>query len=782
MAGLLGGGGSQNSVVKRISSFQVQSSAYGNVIPMGWGRGRIAINLLWLDGFHSVKHKQEFGKGGGGGADSYSYYADIILGICDTTTGPIRSIVALYRDQDVFGDYKKAGFAGFAKGDPGQAYWSYLDNYDEEVRLGYDTIGYLFASNYKISDSATLQNHSVEVDFWVTSLLGSVHDANPGDRSNDGIISSFLKTAIPQFDPATIGDLHPYGTYCQAAGLFLSPVLDSPQQASAFIDEIMKASNSQCWMRGDGTFQVTPLGDQEITGNNVTYTPDMTPVYDLTDDDFIVDDPADDPIRIETENLDDLWNVRAVTFKDRAHQYDDNTVTANDQAAIDEFGERKADPDSLPCIKDIAVARKIAQLLVQQSANYRRPFVFKLPWCFDRLEEMDLVTVSNSSQSLNKVLCRIRQIDEDEDGTFTIYADEVLIGTGTAADYDAQGANGGGIDHGAEADGGGEQNNILFNAPMALTNDELQIWGAVAGTSPEFGGVEFWIGLDGETYDYVGRSEAKATFGYVTAAIASSADFDAVSILEVDLSASGGTLVSATAALYQAAARLCWLNGELIAYRDAELIGPNKYRLTGLRRGLYDTQPANHLVGAPFVLLNDQIYKYTYQEEQVGKTAHIKLPTFHNVAVNNVQDLSDVPDNQIVLMPQERLLESVASLAATAVVAANMVTGALFWRLALRIECNEPQKKNLRARFEYQGPDAVAWQDCSPPPDQYTQDSILLSESGLFNVRARFETADGKVGPWTYTTVTVPAPGDLLTTDGGLTPVTIDGDEPTLVS
>ena len=46
-------------------------------------------------------------------------------------------------------------------------------------------------------------------------------------------------------------------------------------------------------IEGKGKLKITPFGDQTISGNGVTYTPNLTPVYEITDEDFIGDKSAD---------------------------------------------------------------------------------------------------------------------------------------------------------------------------------------------------------------------------------------------------------------------------------------------------------------------------------------------------------------------------------------------------------------------------------------------------------------------------------------------------------
>jgi hypothetical protein len=633
---------------QRITALQIQSSAYGIPIPIGWGRGRLALNLIQYDGFTSIEHQHQQSGGKGGGSVTnidYTYYADVIFGICDTAGGPIRGLNAIYIDKSVFSGPTCVGDAGFtalAVGNPGQPAWDYWEGKFPGTARGYDTTADLMGAQYQLNDSGGLQNHSGEVDFAI-QVGGGIYDANPAD-----IIANFLPTCIPQWKSEYVGSLTDYGTYCLAAGLLLSPLLDQQQQASSFIDELMTATNSMCWIRGDGTLQIKPLADAAVTGNGVTYTPDLTPIYDLTDADFIVDDPSDDPIKFDTPNEDDLFNVVQVSFKNRQHQYNDETVTAQDQASADEIGQRKQDPTSLPSIKDPVVARLVAQLLVQQSSSLARPFTFNLPWCFDRLEEMDLVTVTNASQGLDRVLVRLMEIDEDGDtGKLTIKAEEVLIGTANAPSYPSQTADGTVTDF--NADPGSVAVPVLFIPPSTLTDGNYEAWAAVASTNPNWGGANVYVSLDGDSYRLAGTVGGRTRYGVTTEDLPVGADPDVSDTLSIDLSLSAGALSSGTQADADAFVTLCWLGGELISYSTVTITGANRYDLTAyLRRGGYRTAIAAHPAGTPFVRLDSSVFKYPFQSGQVGQTIYVKFASF-NVFGRNTQDLAHVTPYTLVL-------------------------------------------------------------------------------------------------------------------------------------
>ncbi|MFV4649152.1 phage tail protein, partial [Mycobacterium tuberculosis] len=161
------------------------------------------------------------------------------------------------------------------------------------------------------------------------------------------VLADFIPS-VPQWPTGALGDLTAYHDYCLASGLLLSPFLDAQRQASDFLMEILTASNADC-VESEGVLKVIPLGDTAITANGVTYTPNLTPAYDLTWDQ-IVSGKGDDPIKWDFKRPSTAYNYVQVECLDRTQQYATDVVPAYDQANIDQYGMRKADPVSLHCI------------------------------------------------------------------------------------------------------------------------------------------------------------------------------------------------------------------------------------------------------------------------------------------------------------------------------------------------------------------------------------------------------------------------------------------------
>lgn len=627
-------GKSTSTSATKLNQISVQSATMGKPIALGWGRGRLSCNLIWYNGFKAISHttKSGGGKGMGGSSNTtYTYTASVIMALCE---GTVSSISTVYRDTSVFSSLAAAGLS-LANGSATQPVWGYLTSRFPSEALAYSGIAYVYAQDYALSDSATLPNHSFEVNFALQGP-GGVPDANPKD-----IITDFLTSTahgVPGWGSGLLGDLTDYGNYCLANNLLLSPVLDSQQRASSTIEEWLTATNSAAFW-SEGVLKIRPYGDAAATGNGVTWTPDLSPEYDLTENDFQAD--PDGAVKLDIKDQSDAYNVVQFEFFDRSHQYNAAIATAQDLSNIIDFGQRKQDQVTVHAICDAAIAQKAVQLYLQRVLYVRETYTFRLPWSFVLLEPMDLVTLTTSADELqlNRQLVRIIEIEEDEDGLLTFTAEGVDAGVAGAAQYASH--SGDGYIGNTDIAPGSVSSPALFVPPVGLTGFDPEVWCAVASTSATWGGCEVWVSADGTNYSRAGRIDGPARYGVLAAALPSHDDPDNASTLSVNLATSLGALDGGTAAEMNAAATLAIIDGELISYQNATLTGAYAYNLSPLRRGLNGTAPAAHASGATFIRLDDAIFKLNYASLNIGETIWVKFPSF-NLWGKGLQDLSTV--------------------------------------------------------------------------------------------------------------------------------------------
>lgn len=619
---------------QRILSLQVQQSSQGLTLPVVYGRARVAGNLIWYGDFTTIETKtttRQGGKGGGGVKQediSYTYEAAVMMALCE---GEIKGIGRIWRDKEKFESLSQLRL-NLAKGGDEQPTWTHLQQPKHQAQaINYSGTAYIYSPNYELTKSAQIYSHNFEV-IGKMGYSSSIPDANPSEIIRDMLTNQNYGCGFPA---ENLGDTSVYGVYCRAAGIFLSPVYSEQTEAQQNISELLEQTNSAA-VFSQGRLKIVPYGDVKLSGNGAAYVPNLTPVYDLTDDDFIVSG-AEDPLTVERKTNADAYNQIQVEYLDRANDYNIAVAEVKDQANIEQYGLRPKDAVKMHGICDAKVANHVAQLLLQRALYVRNEYEFKLGWKYCLLEPMDLVTLTDEGLGLNKTPVRIIEIEEDEEGVLTVKAEDFPMGAATATAYPTQPSLGYSADYNKSP--GNAHAPVVFEAPLQLTGGEPQIWLATAG-GDMWGGAEVWISTDGDSYTRIGATNKKARFGSLSAPLASGAVFDRANTLSVEISA--GQMTGGTEQDSRDLLTLCYVDGEFLAYETAELKGVGRYTLGNLTRGAYGSNIDRHNAGSQFVRIDEAMFKYAVPANWVGRTVWVKLVSF-NVFGSGVQELAEVP-------------------------------------------------------------------------------------------------------------------------------------------
>lgn len=619
---------------QRILSLQVQQSSQGLTLPVVYGRARVAGNLIWYGDFTTIETKtttRQGGKGGGGVKQediSYTYEAAVMMALCE---GEIKGIGRIWRDKEKFESLSQLRL-NLAKGGDEQPTWTHLQQPKHQAQaINYSGTAYIYSPNYELTKSAQIYSHNFEV-IGKMGYSSSIPDANPSEIIRDMLTNQNYGCGFPA---ENLGDTSVYGVYCRAAGIFLSPVYSEQTEAQQNISELLEQTNSAA-VFSQGRLKIVPYGDVKLSGNGAAYVPNLTPVYDLTDDDFIVSG-AEDPLKVERKTNADAYNQIQVEYLDRANDYNIAVAEVKDQANIEQYGLRPKDAVKMHGICDAKVANHVAQLLLQRALYVRNEYEFKLGWKYCLLEPMDLVTLTDEGLGLNKTPVRIIEIEEDEEGVLTVKAEDFPMGAATATAYPTQPSLGYSADYNKSP--GNAHAPVIFEAPLQLTGGEPQIWLATAG-GDMWGGAEVWISTDGDSYTRIGATNKKARFGSLSAPLSSGAVFDRANTLNVEISA--GQMTGGTEQDSRDLLTLCYVDGEFLAYETAELKGVGRYTLGNLTRGAYGSNIDRHSAGSQFVRIDEAMFKYAVPANWVGRTVWVKLVSF-NVFGSGVQELAEVP-------------------------------------------------------------------------------------------------------------------------------------------
>ncbi len=255
------------------TSLQVQTSTSTLPIPIVWGRNKIAPNILWFANFKAVpggSGKGIGGKGGvfgGGGAQSYTYTADLIMGLCE---GPITGIGFLWKDLGVYVPLELG--IGIFNGTTPQAVWPYLAGLYPQYALAYQGTAIAWAAGYNLGSTAAIGNHNFEILGVLAHSGVNGIDADPAL-----VIQDFLTNAQYGcgFDPASIdaGSLFTnpdsFQAYCRAMGYAFSPALTSQEQASSILTRWLQIFSTAAVWSG-GVLKFIPYGDTAISQGSAT--------------------------------------------------------------------------------------------------------------------------------------------------------------------------------------------------------------------------------------------------------------------------------------------------------------------------------------------------------------------------------------------------------------------------------------------------------------------------------------------------------------------------------
>lgn len=599
---------SKASLSNQAPSFQalrIQTSTNGMAIPVVFGTNRITGNLMWVDEWwYTTTQNQQGGKGGGGGGGSYTtidYKLSFIMALCE---GQIAGIGQCWADKSIYTSPAAMGLTEYDGADA-QSAWPYPPLAfpgSPYLALNYPGIAYVCVMLYDLGSSGVLPNLTFEVKGL--NIVAGLQDANPAD-----IITQMITNTKFGLVPGFPLDTTDYTLYCLANNFLLSPAFVDQQPLAQHVKDILDQSFSTCVWHDASILKIVPYGDTSATGNGVTWNPNVTPLYDLTDDDFLGDNSAD-PIKVTRKSPAQAENDVKIEFSDRTNNYNPSVAEAMDQGSIDLYMKRPSSTIKMHAICQASIASHIAQLTQQQQLYIRNQFEFQLSGlAYGHLEPMDIVTLTDSGLGLNKYPVRIIQIDENESWDLDITAEDFPEGVGHAALYSRQVGSGYAVNYNLAP--GNVNTPVVFNAPGILTASGFEIWCALSGGA-NWGGCDVYASTDGTTYKFVQRVYGPSRYGILSASLAAGADPDIVHTCAVDLTTSLGALLSGTQADADNKVTLCLVDNELISYETATLTATYKYNLTYLRRGCYGSAIVAHNINAEFVRLDAQIAKIPF--------------------------------------------------------------------------------------------------------------------------------------------------------------------------
>ncbi len=551
---------------------------------------------------------------------------------------------------------------------PAQAAWAFLTTNFPAQAVGYPGIAYLAhpAANFPNSNA---QQFSYEVK-GLAQFGGGIVDANGADMLTDFLTNALHGANLPasQLGPLS-GFAASYYNYCAALGLFCSPVIKDAQPARDHLNELFEVTNSGPFW-SEGLLKVVPFGDTPATGNGFTFTPNTTPLYALTDFDFLPNrsvpsgasdaGPSQrnaelDPVLVTRRDPTTIYNQVKVEYINRVFDYNGDFKVAEDQVSEALNGPLPAPSMTLHSITTAAVAQQVAQLRLQREQHVTpTSYKFVLGFKYSLLEPMDLVEITDLAQGLDATPVRIMAIEEmeNEEG-FMITAEPWPFGAATAVAYPSAIGNGGRPNTNSQP--GSTLDAFIIEGPRPLISSAMELWIGASG-GPQWGGCDVWISTDNVNFQQVGRITGTAAFGTMQpSGLATSASqfptVDAVNTATVTL-LSGRQLITLSTSDFAQLTYPCVITDgvtpEWMAYEVAALVSGSEYDLSTLYRGLYGTAPAAHANTDEFMLIDDAVTKIPWPNGVQGTTVYFKLPAF-NLYGSQLEDLASVSSFSYVI-------------------------------------------------------------------------------------------------------------------------------------
>lgn len=506
----------------QFGSLRYNTSQAGSPQPIVYGTARVSCNLLEFWGFSGPSHPSgsKGGKGlgaAGGKKSGGNYSVTVAFALCTgpvTLTGSIWGIGGnnrIFSNGGIAAGLSNVGLNGYA-GNDGQAPDPVFASQDpNQPVIGYSGTAYITGTPMQLGSSPVLPDIQFEVTGFLAGTAGPTYtnDARPdyivvdfltSPRYGAGFNAALLDNGgVPAgtYNGTQGGSIADYGTYCQAALLGMSLVMDRQQSAARWLDEITKLSNAAVVWAGT-LLKIIPYGDGALTQNGASWTPDLVWQASLTDDDFLPQEHSSDgrpvengtdPVTVDFTDPQTLHNWMPVEYDDGANSYNPQISPVFDQGQIDEFGLR---------LKASLVAHEFTNpvsaglsgfLALEREIQIRARPKFKLGWQHCLLEPMDIVLITDAGAGFDQQPFRITGYEEDDNGELIFDAEEIPgvvagnviapYGTATAPQYAR--SNAAGAAPGYLTPPGGSNVPVLFEPPPALTANDYEVWMIASG-------------------------------------------------------------------------------------------------------------------------------------------------------------------------------------------------------------------------------------------------------------------------------------------------------------
>lgn len=613
-----------------VSDLRIGGSAYSTPIPRGWGEFRTAGLLVWAaedsKGNHLKKHSKKVhgggGSGGGGGGGEEVYY---------TSTFAVKFCQASFYARDPANPL--GGAILYRAVEPVMLWADDVVVYDESktngiLKKGEDFFWYSGTENQPPDPTVVAKSGGVasKVNAFRGDAYGVMVDMNLKRFGNrvpnwSGIMRTVPVTLGDVFsDMARMEGLQPSEIDVAAAQTPVlgfqepnrAPAQNSLEPLTAFYgyDVIEVDGKIGPRPRGGDVVATIPAGDLGASSG--------TPGRKMARKGV---DPLTLPGKVTVEYFD----------KDLQHQ-------SGEQSEVNQSADTyNVEPISLPITETATGAQAAAARRIDSRWAELGAMEFTVPLRWLRLAPGDPVVVPIGK---GQVPTRVRLTEVNHGPISEIRCTAVPENQYATAQV------------GRGATGGATQSGAITVVPSVwvawsgteVRNEDQESPGFYVGATGDAGwsGGQVWYTVNGTDWIAGPYLQDPAAFGVTTGALGDSGAapiaWDDANAVDVDLSASGGSLASTSdSAIVDGGDNHALVGSEILGFGAADLSGANAYTLSHLRRGERSTSMTGHVAGERFVALTPALGRVSVGESLVGATVQVKV-------VSDGQTLADVPN------------------------------------------------------------------------------------------------------------------------------------------
>ena len=214
-------------------------SQAGSPLAIVFGTQRVSVNLLEFWGFTGSaggKGGKGLGNSGGKKGSNQQYSVDVAFGVCQ---GPVAfsagdggPALRIWADSGIATGLGTVGLNGYSGAD-GQTPDPVFVSHDPNAPVvGYSGTAYVTGTPLQLGSSPALPNISFEIYGFDAGTAGPnfPRDARPDRIVTDLLTNPRYGAGFPAANLDTAGALADWGTYCQAAELAMSLLLDKQQR------------------------------------------------------------------------------------------------------------------------------------------------------------------------------------------------------------------------------------------------------------------------------------------------------------------------------------------------------------------------------------------------------------------------------------------------------------------------------------------------------------------------------------------------------------------------